>query len=42
MYRRLYPSQYKRDNGGHNKVLVTVWLEVWLKAKDESRLIKII
>ena len=36
MYKRLYPSRYKsrlylswykRDEGGNNKVLVTVWLE---------------
>ena len=36
MYKRLYPSWYKRDKGGNNKVLVTVWLEVWFEAKDDS------
>ena len=37
MYDRLYPSRYERNEGGNNKVLVTVWLEV----KDELRLIGI-
>ena len=32
MYERLYPSWYKRNKGGNNKVLVTVWLE----ANDDS------
>ena len=41
MYRRLYPSWYKnrlypscyeKDEGGNNKVLVTIWFE----AKDKS------
>ena len=32
MYGRLYPSRYKKDEGGNNKVLITVWLE----AKNES------
>ena len=32
MYRRLYPSRYERDEGGNDKMLVTVRLE----AKDES------
>ena len=32
MYERLYPSRYERDEGGNDKMLVTVWLE----AKDES------
>ena len=40
---KLYPSWYKRDEGGDNEVLVTVWLEVWLevwfKVKDELKLI---
>ena len=31
MYERLYLSWYKRDEGGNDKVLITVWLE----AKDE-------
>ena len=39
IYRRLYPSRYKRNKGGNNEVLVMVWLEVWLevqfKAKDK-------
>ena len=29
---RLYPKWYKRDEGGDDEVLVTVWLE----AKDDS------
>ena len=43
MYRRLYPSWYKsssypsryeRDEGGNNKVLITIWLE----AKDDIKI----
>ena len=36
---KLYPSRYKRDECGNNKVLVTIELEVWLEAKDKLRLI---
>ena len=36
---RLYPNQYKRDKSGNNKMLVTILFEVWLKVKDELRLI---
>ena len=48
MYKRLYPNQYKnrlylsrykRDKGDNNNVLVTGWLKIWLKAKEELRLI---
>ena len=43
MYRRLYSSwykskvyqsRYKGDEGGNDKLLVTVWLKVWLEAKN--------
>ena len=37
MYRRLYPSRYERDEGGNDKVLITVQLE----AKNELRSIGI-
>ena len=33
---RLYSSQYKGDEGGNNKALIMVWLEIWLKAKNDS------
>ena len=34
---RLYLSRYKRNEGKINKVLVIVWLKVWLEAMDESK-----
>ena len=33
MYKKLHPSRYKKDAGGNNEMLITVWLE----AKDELR-----
>ena len=34
---RLYPSQYKKDEDDNNKMLIMVWLEVWLEAIDKLR-----